>query len=205
MAIAIFTFVARADIAPLYNYRSMSHIEWVVPMFRPSVLLAVIPVITLAAFFFAVYVAQRTRSPRAMIWFACLVSFGGVFAFSIPDFNCATLAFLAVFGVGVVTWIIAMVWLASKKHFIGLACLLCLVPLLFFCSMFMWRLLFAGNHYGYTVTVNARPGESYEEYLRRCRRGPSAVDGDSSRKKFTDVNPEKLTDEKSTGNVEEWR
>ena len=162
-----------ADVAPLFDYRPMSHAEWSMPLLRPEALFAVIPCIALGVFLVAAFVSKRRRSPVALTLVACLaaVSFWLGVPLSDFDMNCFVSFLLSALGLGALSWIVAVFWFAKEKKRIKATCLFFLVPLLFF----GWGFLFAHvtKHQKFNgsrmMTFSPCRGETYEEYLKRYR------------------------------------
>lgn len=163
-----------ADVAPLYDYRPMSHAEWSMPLLRPGALSVVIPCVVLGIFLLAVCVSTRRRSPNAMIWLACFASV--FFWLGLPlsafDSNCFILFALSTFGGGALSWIVAVFWLAFEKKMAKATCLFFIIPLLFFGSRFAFSLVakYSNSNGSRMLTFDACHGETYEEYLKRYRR-----------------------------------
>lgn len=223
IGIAIFTFVVQADVAPLYNYRSMSHIEWVVP----TRVLDIVFLCVALGFSFTMYISMRKKCPRMVVLLGFFMS-----SLLLPVMFALGwgMCCLGALGIGLVIWIVAPIWLACQKQIFWSVLLFCFVPLLLFGFGSLFAKCLPGGWQGpLTITVEARPGESYEEYLRRFRReyqhycpncdkplshyynlghhwycdscgygkDPRTSDGeDRPLKAFTDAPPEKFMDEK---------
>jgi len=172
MAVAL-SSSALADLAPLFDYRPMSHAEWSMPLLRPEALFAVIPCIALGIFLVAIFVSKRRRSPVALTLVACLASVAFWLGVPLSDFdmNCFVSFLLSALGLGALSWIVAVFWLAKEKKRIKATCLFFLVPLLFFgCwCLFAFAITHTQSKGSRMMTFAPCRGETYDEYLKRYR------------------------------------
>lgn len=160
MAVALFAFVARADIPPFpfepVN-RAMTRVEWGIPVLRPEALAVLIPIVALLVLISAVCISRHRRNPRALVCVAYLA------VLACGPIDRFVRVGMSILGVGVVAWIAAMIWRVREGKLGRVVLLFFTVPFLFLISAY----IFGGGNF---VTIKPESGESYEEYTKRVRR-----------------------------------
>jgi len=157
--------------------RTLSYAEWRMAMGQDAVPLRFfVPCFALAVLLAAWCVSVRRKRPSVMVWLACCAP-AILFVPIVHGRSWFDITFLSAFGVSAVSWIISVAsYFRIRKFAKGVGVLLA-IPVVFVAvtvagvSVNKSRsYLFAEVDLAYRPPVDPRPGETYDEYVKRANR-----------------------------------
>ena len=157
--------------------RTMSHAEWMMAMGHNAASLRfAVPCFALAVLLAAWCVSVRRKRPSVMVCLACCAP-AILFLPIVHGRSWFDITFLSAFGVSAVSWIISVVsYFRIRKSAKGVGVLLA-IPVVFVAVTVAGirvnksrSYLLAAGDLTYRPPVDPRPGETYDEYVKRANR-----------------------------------